>query len=315
MLTVFVGNNNQHLADTAISHDPTAYLIDSSNYKNTHYGTIFVSLADLEDVSQFNTVLRAADVIVYVSDNSWSDNSKSKFSLKNWTERSVQIFSLDQTKSVINCPSVLLYPSAESMLHLIDYRKSESRQLWVAGCSTTYGIGVESHQTYASLLSKELNVEYSLLALSGTSIKWAADQILRSDIRYNDIVVWGLTSEDRLAYYQDELLHINTSNFSKIAKDVNIHQLDNQNSKYQSLTAIFQVINHCNSIGAKLVMVGIHLHYEFAFYLKDMTNYIHLNNCYGVNSDDLYPDYGSDQLHPGPITHQWYTDKILKVLT
>jgi hypothetical protein len=314
MLTVFVGNNNQELADTATSHDQTAYLIDQENLKDNHTGTVYVSLADLSNVAQLNELLRSADTIVYVSCNEWSDPDKN-YSQKFWTERSVQIFDLDQSKTVINCPKLVSDPKRESILHLEGNRKSENQQLWVAGCSTTYGLGVDTTQTYANLLSKELKIDYTLLARPGASIRWAADQILRSDIRNGDIVVWGLTSENRIPYYQDSLLHINASNFSEIAKDImDINELDNSNSKYQTLTSIYQVVNYCNTIGAKLLMIGIHLGYEFAHYLKNLNCYIHLNNLHGCNHYDLYLDLGSDQLHPGPLTHQWYTKKILEKL-
>ena len=55
----------------------------------------------------------------------------------------------------------------------------------------------------------KLNLPVSTLAQGGTSIFWAADQILRSDIRKDDIVIFMLTSTHRFPYYTNsQLKHI-----------------------------------------------------------------------------------------------------------
>jgi hypothetical protein len=319
MLTVFVGNNDQKLADAAISHDRTAYLIDQTNFKNKHTGTVYTSVADLGSIAQFNEILRSANIIVYVPNDNWSDPNK-KYSQKFWTERSIKIFNLDNTKTIVNFPSEDALINKNLILKLTDTRKTDNKQLWVAGCSTTYGVGVDANQTYASVLSKKLKMDFSLLAVPGSSIMWAADQILRSDIRAGDIVIWGLTSEDRFPYFcpiNDSLLHINTGYYNtnpKFNDIVNIKHIDDMTMKYRVITAIYQVVNYCNKIGSKLLIAGIHTNFEFAINLKNLTNYIHLNNFYGVNSDDLYIDYGADNHHPGPLMHQWYAEKILGAL-
>jgi hypothetical protein len=319
MLTVFVGNNDQQLADAAMSHDQTAYLIDQTNLKNNHTGTVYVSLADLSDVLQFHNFLQSADIIHYVPSNNWRDQNK-KYSLKYWTERSIDIFSLDRNKTIVNFTSEDAPINKNPMLELADIRKTDDKQLWVAGCSTTYGVGVDNKQTYASILSDKLKMKFSLLATPASSIMWAADQILRSNIKNGDIVIWGLTSENRFPYFcpiNNSILHISTTyyitnpTFNNI---INIKHIDDLTAKYRSLTAIHQVVNYCNKIKVKLIIAGIHTDFKFAFNLKDLPNYIHLNNFYGVNSDDLYIDYGTDNEHPGPLMHQWYAEKILGVL-
>jgi len=305
MLTVFVGNNDQHLADSAIMHDKSAYLIDWSNYNHTHKGTIYVSLADLNSIQMFNIVLSKADVIIYVPTDRWSDTKQ-----KYWTERSVQIFTFDSKKTVINSPVMQLNPSDDLILELIDCRKSDTNQLWVAGCSTTAGVGVNDNQKYASLLSQKLNIPYSLLAVDSSSISWAADQILRSNIKENDIVVWGLTNENRFPYFTDTVQHILAGRYPEFNSTVDIKHLDDSNLKYRNLTSIYQVINYCVQTSSKLIIAGIHTSWEFAYYLKDLSCYLHLNNFWGVNDHDMYLDFGSDHIHPGPKTHEWYAEKI-----
>jgi hypothetical protein len=316
MLTVFIGNNDQELADAALSHDQSAYLIDQTNLKNNHTGTVYVSLADLSGISQLNELLRTANIIFYVPSNKWVDQNK-KHSQKYWTERSIKIFSLDKTKTIVNFPSEDTLINKNLMLDLADVRKTSNKQLWVAGCSITHGVGVDANQTYASILSKKLKIEFSLLAVPGSSIMWAADQILRSDIRTDDIVIWGLTSVDRFPYFcpiNNLVLHINSGYYTinpKFNDTVDIKHVNDIAIEYRALTAIYQVINYCNKIGAKLIIAGIHTDFKFAANLKDLTNYIHLNNFYGANLDDSYIDYGIDNIHPGPLMHQWYAENIL----
>jgi hypothetical protein len=305
MLTVFVGNNDQHLADSAVMHDKAAYLIDCSNYNHTHKGTIYVSLADLNSIQMFNIVLSKADIIIYVPSDRWTD-AKQKY----WTERSVQIFNIDSKKTVINSPVIQLNPSEDLILKLIDFRKSDTNQLWVAGCSTTAGVGVNDNQKYASLLSQKLNVPYSLLAEDSSSISWAADQILRSNIKENDIIVWGLTNENRFQYFTDTVQHILAGRYPEFNSTVDIKHLDDSNLKYRNLTSIYQVVNYCAQTSSKLIIAGIHISWEFAYYLKDLSCYLHLNNFWGINDHDMYLDFGSDHMHPGPKTHEWYAGKI-----
>jgi len=321
MFTVFVGNNDQELANTAISYDQSAYLIEQSNLKDNYTGTAYVSLADLSGVDQLHKILRMADTIIYVPSENWTDTGKNH-SQKYWVERSLNIFSLDRNKSVVNFPLAKPKFNSDSMLMLANQRKTNSKQLWVAGCSTTYGTGVDDDQTYASILSKKLKIELSLLAVPGSSIMWAADQLLRSDIKAGDIVVWGLTSDNRIPYFcpiKNSVLHITTRYYEvnpEFKNIVDINHLDDETVKYRVLTSIHQVINFCNKIGVNLLLVGIHLDFEFALNLKELPCYLHLNNFFGVNVNDSFIDYGYDtpHPHPGPLTHQWYAEKILEAL-
>ena len=74
------------------------------------------------------------------------------------------------------------------------YRQTDDKTLWITGCSITHGIGVSKEQRYADLLEKKLGLPTVLLTQSGSSIAWQTDQLLQSDIRAGDLVVWGLTS-------------------------------------------------------------------------------------------------------------------------
>ena len=64
--------------------------------------------------------------------------------------------------------------------------------LWTAGCSVTHGMGVSESERWGNILSEYLDMPEISLSMNGASIKWTADQILRSDIKRGDVVVWDL---------------------------------------------------------------------------------------------------------------------------
>ena len=77
-------------------------------------------------------------------------------------------------------------------------KESNKPSLWVAGCSWSSAMGVETDERCGHLVAKELDLEEINLAIGGGSIWDASDQILRADIQKGDIVVWGLTSLGRV---------------------------------------------------------------------------------------------------------------------
>ena len=84
---------------------------------------------------------------------------------------------------------------------------------------------------------------------------------------------------------------------------------------YDSIIAVYQVLNFCQAVNAKLILVGMHAEIEFATYLKDIPAYIHVDGFYGIGRYDKFIDFGSDlQGHPGPLMHQLYAEKILDKL-
>jgi hypothetical protein len=154
-------------------------------------------------------------------------NSFGKSKMKMWTEdylkafshyKPIENFSMDPVPKVLENKSIIL--------KLSDVRKTSQPQLWVSGCSFAAGDGVQSNQRYGQILSDRLNLPVSFLAESGSSVTWAADQILRSDLRENDILIWGLTSIPRINYFKNNKVHHvfpgpceHIKNFQKILVD------------------------------------------------------------------------------------------------
>ena len=85
-------------------------------------------------------------------------------------------------------------------------------------------------------------------------------------------------------------------------------------ASYRAITDIYQVVNYCEKIGAKLIIASIYTRIDFSANLKDLSCFVQLSHLYGSSATDMFVDLCNDLAHPGPLTHQWYAKKILEEL-
>ena len=313
MIVIYVGDITDRSRTQAQNYDPAAHSITQTNSKNLEPGVYYLSLGDLNGIPEFISVLSQADKIVYVGEDRWSDTKNNFSYMKHWTEFYLCYF---YSKKIVSLPK---FDLTRTMLELADKRVTQHSQLWVSGCSISHGVGVENYQRYGQLIADHLDLPVSFLTAGGSSIEWAADQILRSDIRPKDKVVWGITSDARVPYYtNNKLIHVHPDfykNNPKFNSVLNISALDEPNMIYKATTKIHQVINFCKKINAELYLGGFLVSSIFAPYLVELPNYIQFYGMPHVDLDKMFLDYGTDDLHPGPITHQWYADNFLTKIT
>lgn len=319
-IMVFVGDVTPHLCDCAKSYDSNAEMITSQNYDDLKSGVYFCSLGDLNGLSEFACVLRQANVINYCPppDGKWTDEK-----LRRWTEDYIRVHSCDCEKKVLNydCkkPDII-----KKMRTLVDGRKSESPQIWVSGCSISHGLGVLPHQRYAHIVGEEMSMPVSFLTASGSSIRWAANQILKSDIRSGDIVLWGLTFPERITYWNEDESEIQfgsyTSHYYKNKKYlrslIKKKYYVSEQVVYEALESIDSVENFVNKINAKLIICAVGSLQHLCYYLYPKDNFLVLTDIYGRDLSNRYLDLGDcDNLHPGPKTHEMYAKKIVEKLS
>jgi hypothetical protein len=60
-----------------------------------------------------------------------------------------------------------------------------------------------------------------------------------------------------------------------------------------------------------LVLLGLASTIELSMLLKDLPEYLHLQD---FNDNISFIDLGIDDNHPGPKTHQWYADQIFEFI-
>jgi hypothetical protein len=302
MITVYLGDVSEYLGQQAIAADPSACLITEKNYKDLRSGTYYTSLGDLPDLLIVGEVLQQADRIVYSPPVKWSDCVFGKSQMQACTEEYLNIFKF--RCKVENYTSTLKF---DQLLALADTRKTEDPQLWIAGCSVSHGVGVTDDTRYGQLLANQLSCKVSFLTQGGSSIAWAADQILRSDIRPGDTVVWGLTQYPRLVKFKmNKFSHITPQTANSKST---VEYLASDQVLYHSVISVNQVINFCKKTQAKLILASV-LDEEIVNYIQDFPNIVMLYGLWGRKSSNLYPDLGSDNAHPGVKTHAFYADQI-----
>lgn len=312
-ITLFVGDCDSTIAQIAQQFDNSAVLIDCNNYEkflcaNDGF-TGYTSLAEFpNDRSTFYNVLTVADSIRYCPPTHWSDNKTIDVE---YPESSIQgtteffLHTINKFKSNViglNFPNII-----DCYTELEDQRQTSGQQLWVVGCSTTAGVGVDPKNRYGNILTQSLNLPMSLLAQRSTSISWAADQILRSDIRANDIVVWGLTSENRLTLWDDlenKAVHVaSTSNTKLFSTDIINRLLAHKINFVAAIQKILEVVNFCNKLKIKLLIINIHSSNSLNLHLHTVKEFFPY-----IYPHDKFIDIGNDNQHPGPLQHQAYAD-------
>ena len=316
MITILVGDVTGYLAQEAIQLDPLARLITQENCKNLADGVYYTSMGDFDNLYDFIQTLEQAQHLIYCPPLIWSDVKNSSSDMKLWTEYYLLYF-LNKKQITGQNKLPLMLEEKQLMLALADERKTDKKQLWVTGCSISHGVGIDLDQRYGQLLSVQLDLPVSFLTQGGSSIPWATDQILRSDIKAGDTVVWGLTSFPRFPYYSDgHVQHILPSYYElhpEFNQVINIERLDDDNMAYQNLIHIHAVINFCKKIQAQLFIFGLLVDMHALKWTADLPNYTQLYSFGNFDTATLFLDVGIDNLHPGPGMHQWYCDQILKI--
>lgn len=315
-MILFVGVANSQLVELAKRKDTSAVLITEDNI-DTQASVGYTGLEEFVDKNLFLELLLSAKEIFYHPETF----IQSQFDLYNPTNSSqglTENFLLLAKQQGVRIHNLTflgqetINNNCKNYLELADVRKNiAGPQIWGVGCSFTYGAGVTVDQRYINLLGKQLNMHVNCLAISGTSIAWAADQILRSDIRAGDIVVWGITSKYRLPWVlENKVNHASINGIDKAPRPYRklLTQLlsDDSNLEYQQLTSINQVTNFCEKIGVQLVLLGVLTLPTDLLYLSD--------NPYFYQCSTNYVDLGDDNDHPGPKQHQLYATIVYNQL-
>ena len=306
MYHLLIGDNEFELSLVAHQMFPNTTLVTNENFDqviNQPTDLFYTSVADLHQDQILKLALDAKEIHYWpIKETSLrTDTEKFLRKLVKLHQLSIRNFStnFDHTDS----------------LKLMDTRKTHDPQLWVAGCSNAYGYGLaDRSERYIEIISKNTNMEYSDLCLPGSSIDWAADQILRSDIQPNDVVIWGITGIHRISYYvhgQPGIINKKfIEQFDKKDKEFFLRLITDDNRMNQSVKNVFQVHNYLKKVGATLILL-VHKQLSLYQHFKEFEEYLwSIQDCviYGEIVDKTF-----DQ-HPGPLTNRLWADEILKVL-
>lgn len=316
-MKLLVSSSTEHLLEKSKEFSSDAILVNEKNYLTTVVldGVGYTSTIEFKNKDKFLQALELSSEVIYILDPNIKTLNSNNPSLldKEFTE--LLLYRINQTKKIIGIDTIItpdvILDNIKKISQLADKRSGNRSTLWAVGCSYTFGVGVDDHQRWGHILGTLINFPVSFLAARGASISWAADQILRSDIKKDDIIVWGITTLNRFPYYDSErgVTHNNTRQHNL---NVVLLMINDDYMYYQSITHILQVINFCNKIGCKLLLVGLLSSERDLLYYKNFPNYYHRHNPNSSKNNLI--DLGTDNSHPGPKQHQAYADAIYNQL-
>jgi hypothetical protein len=307
MLELFVGDIYETLAIEAQAYNANAFLITPLNldsFLNDSGGVGYTSLADIGDHELFFQLCNKIDKLYYRPPTKWSHPDQQYY-----TEHVLAWIS--QFKNIDGSEYLLKTNQQFSQDFLQDTRKTNQCQLWAVGCSITFGVGVDTEQTYREIISQELNLEHSNLSCPGSSIVWQSDQICRADLRPNDIVIWGLTSQHRIpVFHNNTIIHLNSQLYKKYPELISkfpIDLLDNNTLSYHNVLAVRRAYHFCQKVGAKLVILALVPDFNNLYLHYNVPVFRHLMPVHHLE----YIDLGRDNIHPGPKQHKIFAKEFL----
>ena len=197
-------------------------------------------------------------------------------------------------------------------------RKTQDSQIWIAGCSYAEGafLPAKTEQRYGQLVADYFGIPASFLAVIGSSISHACDQILRSDIKKNDILIWGLTGIHRFCWFIDDNWVPVTYSFTREFKGSDKKLLENILANDAAVNFaqryVAQVKNVCDLIGVEMIIMQ-HQELSTPDSHEKLKSWLlrYQNNFLDIDMLTL-TDTADDQKHPGPDTHKQWADAIIK---
>ncbi len=271
MLIVFVGDTDSSLAQQAQTLYPSAELITEQNCQ-VEQGIYYTSLGDFAQQKNLYRLLNRADQLYYCPPVVWSDTVDGHSAMQSWTEFYMLYFC--SRKPVHNISQLIVQPNLPD---LVDHRQTHAPQVWAVGSDVTAATDLDRESAWSYQLATALKRPLSVLAKPQATVEWCADQILRSDLRAGDVVVWELATVD----------HIESA-----------------------VKSTHQVLALARRQNITLIFVGLQ-HSDLVKYFVHLPNYFHLYGSVGTFLS-AYIDKDSSTLWPGPATHQWYANEIYK---
>lgn len=295
-LILLIGDTKEYLSQISATYSKDSYLLTDSNHKPKLKGVCYTSLGDLE-LSKLYQISKTADKIIYCPpDDEWSSDD-----IQENTEKLLRDLSAVEKKHIeySNGEKVRLGVNTP-FLKILDDRRTPDQQIWVVGCSFAEGEALKNKydQRYGQLVSNHFDIPVSFLSEPGTSVDWACDQILRADIKANDIVIWGITGLNRFTWFDQrhEMLKLNFTYLTEQLKHYHNGRAPSPEEKIMFYNMLFddsrallglrhiaQVIEYCRKISANLIMMAHEelsqdRHAEWVVaYLESTENYLKLN--------------------------------------
>ena len=352
---IYIGDDSQGFKNYAVADNAEEYIYETFEWANNSpngYVAIpnFLNINTAFITPLIETLTSAKEVVFCHPMKEWNDPDFKDFfdGLEKWlgSKRGIQRLREKQWNlgPVSYDPEPYTKPK---YLEPVAYRQNENGpQVWIGGCSYADGFQLtDKNKRYGQVLANLLGLKVSFLSKEGASNSWIVDQLLRSDIQQDDIVIYGMTGLSRTPIYiNDDHVAVNIHSFDKkdklfdkllrrqntSAHSENFEKVQNPKIKryiseefllsdhffYEAINHIEQLENFLKKIKAKfLIMYNPSIE---GFYLPNTSNMLkYLSTRNSANFfivETAKIDSALDGIHPGPLTHELYAKEILQRL-
>jgi len=280
-LTVYIGDDTvsfnvliRRIDQTAIPYKNYGKKIKDNEYLVSD--TVYLHTTDLAP-QKLHDILYNCKELIFVEPVSWTSDDIEHHTI-GWLDYISTCRPVKMLKASDYGRGTVAYESKKfvkpSLLDPVAQRQTDGKQVWVVGCSFAHGHGLNDvNLRYGQRFADSVGLPVSFLSMTGASNQWAADQILKSDIRAGDIVLWGITGTARTTIYTNErvwpiTIHLldrsektsikslfsNGQKISHVRRMVSEEFLLSDHSLYDSINHIEQVFNHLNKIKVEYLM-------------------------------------------------------------
>jgi hypothetical protein len=179
--------------------------------------------------------------------------------------------------------------------------------LWVFGCSHSHGVGLlPDEKRFGEIVAESLNLPLMLISKPGSSLNWSTRNLVASDIKIGDVVIWQLTTPHRVSQYNG----VETTEIM-LARSTDrclLEIFDDDQVFFNHINLLNFGVRYLRSIGVKFVIVSLlpKLENFFYEYLVEYSKYPEY--CY---TPDCQLDLGTDRVHVGPLSHQALAQRLL----
>ena len=178
------------------------------------------------------------------------------------------------------------------------YSRPDGPMLWVFGCSHSHGVGLaDLNLRYSNIISDRLNLPLKSITEPGSSTRWSLRHMINSKINSADLVIWQLTTPDRISVLSDT---VNEVRLSQAKNKCLLEVYTDQQVFFDHLSLLNYGVNYLRSKGVKFVLTSIEADSSLFYnYKKEYVKY--KEYCYSPNFN---VDHGHDNIHFGPLSHK-----------
>jgi len=324
--TLYIGETNKEDTEYYYTLDKSAFNLDNKNYEKglqeKKSGVFYTSLSDFQyKYGLLYEVCLSVDQIIYNPPLAWKENNFADYitsSSKDISDRICTECFLICLRDVTKVNGLENIFNIKSFYPIVN-RQTDSPNLWIAGCSFSSADGVDDDERWGQIVAKQLNMPTNFLAESGSGNLYQVSKILSSDIRKDDIVILQITSPERYTIiHKEKLLRVNAYSYQIFPELINMfppNRLDEPINYVEQIENFKILENICKKIGAKLMVWSQHMMPGILLsYLIKQDHYFHFTNAKYTLSTEFMLDYGTDNMHPGPLQHQEYAKFVLEKL-